>query len=331
MRKFLIITLLVIILITNVKIARDSYASFTHPNLNETIYPSLNTITLDRGSLVTEHVTFYNNTKTSVLIKVYAQNFGTVGLNGNTTFFVDKSRLASASWFSFPNLNYSVPPKGTIDIPIKIKIPLNAAAGGHYVTVFFQSSNIQKSNSNVGVISRLGSLFFITINGNIFYNSKINDISLESNVPHFANFYFPLFNISSINTKTIVQNLGNTYINEHGYLKIQNTGGGGGKSFSLPEHLILQNEKRILDKNIGYNFNIGAYKISSTLIYGYNQRSISIRNIYVIPIYLIILLTFLLGFCILIIVKNKRLSGVYFRLILEKIRYEIKRYKKTFS
>ncbi|MHB8362612.1 MAG: hypothetical protein ACYDBX_03255, partial [Patescibacteria group bacterium] len=136
---------------------------------------------------------------------------------------------------------------------------------------------------------------------------------------------------SSINTKTIVQNLGNTYINEHGYLKIQNNGGGGGKSFNLPEHLILQNEKRILDKNIGYNFNVGAYKISSTLLYGYNQRSISIRNIYVIPIYLIILLTLLLGLCILILVKSRRFICAYLCLILEKISYEIKKYKKVIN
>ncbi len=329
MRKILIITLLVIFLVTNIKIAKNSYASFTHPNLNETIYPSLNIITLDRGSQIIKYVTFYNNTRAPIAIKVYAQNFGTVGLNGNISFFVDKSRLASASWFSFPNLNYAVPPKGTIDVPIEIKVPKDATPGGHYVTVFFQSLNTEKLNSNVGVISRLGSLFFITIGGNINYNSRINNISIKTNTLHFSNFYFPLFNIPTINTETVIQNLGNTYINEHGYLSVKSSG--KSKNFNLPVHLILQNEKRILDKNIAYNFNIGSYTISSTLLYGYNQRSKIIKNIYIIPIYLIILLTFLIGFCILVLVKNKHLLSVGFNLILEKVNHEIKRYKKTSS
>ncbi len=322
---------LVIFIIVFLILPKDSYAQGVNAKLQETIYPSLNNITLDKGSLVTKYVTFYNNTLFPMAIKVYAQNFGTVGLNGNIAFFIDKSALSSSSWFSFKNLNYAIPPKSRINIPVYIKVPLNAIPGGHYVTVFFQSLSIERSNSNVGVIPRLGSLFFITINGNIFYNSRINNVSLESNIPHFSNFYFPLFNIPSINTRTVVQNLSNTYINEHAYLKVQSLSEDKVESFNLPQHLILQNEKRILNKNIGYNFNIGAYKISSTLLYGYNQRSKDITSIYVIPIYLIILLTLLLGFCILVVVKNKRLVVRYISSILKKTNYGIKKYKKIFS
>lgn len=325
MRK-IYITLLLLFITVNI-FATKSYAQGV-TSLNEAISPSLNTITLDKGSFVRDYVTFYNNTLFPMAIKVYAENFGTVGLNGNTSFFIDKSTLSASSWFSFKKLDYAISPKSNIKIPIYIKVPLDARSGGHYVSVFFQSLSIEQSNSNVGIVPRLGSLFFITIGGNINYNSRINSVSIKTNIPHFSNVYFPLFNISNINIKTIVQNLGNTYINEHGYLNVQNMLRDNSKSFNLPAHLILQNEKRALDKNISYSFNMGSYRISSTMIYGYNQKSKNITVIYIIPMSIIIvLLIFLIGLCILIIAKNKHLISV--RLVLERIDYEIKKYKKT--
>ncbi len=269
-----------------------------------TIYPSLNEVNLTRGDSYTYYINLYNSENIPVAINVYAQNFGVAGLNGNVSFIEDKSKLQSASWFHFKNTSLVLYPYETVKYPVTVDVPQNAYPGGHYVSIFFQKVNSIKSTPSVGVIPRIGSLFFITVGGNVYYNAQIKKISILSSLFHIGNTYFPLFSMNNIKTSTIIKNLSNDYIVEKGKVYLENTFNLNKTKYSLPKHIILQNEARYLNSVIDANIGIGTYKVYTAIDYGYNQKVIVSKNIIIIPLFFLLLTFFIIFFTLVIILIN---------------------------
>ncbi len=301
MKKTLI---LIFLSISFLILSKGVYASGITSNLSGSVSPTINYITLDKGSNELENITYYNTSSVNELVYLYSMNFMT-NINGNVTFSYRSVKGSSDLWVSFVKNSYLVYPHSKIDIPVYIKVPSYAIPGGHYVSVFFQvSSEGALTNSNVGVISRIAALFFININGNIFYNAEISSSVFNAPYWHIGSFYFPLFYIRKYTIVNIIYNKGNTYIDSLGNINIVNSYTNNRKSYTLPEHLILQGVARKLQTEINnHALNFGKYKITSTVFYGFKQNSKNGFIIFVFPLYVIFLLTGFLLLVILVVYK----------------------------
>jgi hypothetical protein len=276
---------LLLILIFSFFFSRNIYAK----TYSLSIYPSLNKVNLNRGDNYKYYINIYNSEKVPIALKVYAQNFGVSGLSGNVSFIEDKSKLQSASWFKLKNTSIILYPQETLRYGVNIVVPKNAYPGGHYVSVFFQKVNSIKSNPSVGVIPRIGSLFFITIGGNLYYNAKIQKNEIKTNIFHIGKTYFPFFKMSNFSVLTEVKNLSNDYITEKGQVYINNSFDIKKVLSVIPTHILLQKEVRNFNSSIKNSLSLGNYKIYTSINYGYNEKVIYSKNIVVIPIYIILL------------------------------------------
>ena len=215
-------------------------------------------------------------------------------------------------------------PYETLHFPIDIKVPNNAYPGGHYVAVFFQKVNSLNKNQSIGVVSRIGALFFLSVGGNVYYNAKLTGIDLKSNVPHLGNFYFPLISMNNFDVISTVENIGNDYIIENGIIYLEKSNNQKKTISNIPQHIILQKEKRKIMSNVKESLSFGQYSIYSSIKYGYNQGSIDSKSIVILPIYLIILTSVAILFILYIITFKRKFLFNYLKEKYEKVYKKIR-------
>jgi hypothetical protein len=289
-----------------------------------TIYPSLTEININRNDNYTEYVNIYNSGSKPIALKVFAQNFGVTGLNGSVDFINDKSKFASSSWFHFKQTLIAMAPYETLHFPVDIKVPNNAYPGGHYVAVFFQKINNINKNKSIAIVSRIGALFFLSVGGNVYYDAKLTNIDLKSNVLHLGNFYFPFISMNNFDVISTIKNLSNDYIIENGSIYLDKSNNQRKTISNIPQHIILQKEKRKIVSNVKESLSFGQYNIYSSIRYGYNQGSIDSKSIIILPIYFIILTSLVILFILYIVTFKKKFLFKYIKEKYEKVHKKIR-------
>lgn len=96
-------------------------------------------------------------------------------------------RYLASPWFVIDQPDFVLAPQETKSIIAIIEIPAGALPGGHYAGVFFSPELPGKLNTTGAVvIPQIGSLFGITIEGDIKYDALIKDFSTKLNVSEFG-------------------------------------------------------------------------------------------------------------------------------------------------
>lgn len=202
-----------------------------------------------------------------------------------------------------------------MSLPVEITIPENIKAGGLYGTVLVSTTavdeNIEDNTGQTKLISRLGTLFFIRIKGNVIESGFLEKFSTvdskkiyydENNIP------FELF----------IKNEGNVHISPYGEIKIENLlGKKVGEIpvdvfFALPDSL----RKREIIWEKGTLF--GRYKATLELNRNYQTQDDVIDEktiiFWVIPLKIILIILTVIVLLVIVL-----------RFILGKFKFEVKK------
>ncbi len=174
-----------------------------------------------------------------------------------------------------------------VRIPVTVSLPADAEPGGFYGSLLTQivSDDVDIGNpdgtlSGSKIISRIGTLFFVTTPGKIERSMELKEFSTITNKKFYTK--------GPINFNVVTENTGSVHVTPYGELRIFNTLGNEVGFVELQPWYVLP--KSVRNKEITWNreFLVGRYTAVLELNRGYDNITDKISySFWVIPLELV--------------------------------------------
>jgi hypothetical protein len=102
-----------------------------------------------------------------------------------------------------------------IRLPVTVAIPSDAAPGGRYGSVLFESRSVGGADTGSRTVSRLGALLFVRIEGDVKEEGQLEQLRVKGGSQIF-------FNEDPIAFEFTYRNTGSVHLNPYGILQIKN-------------------------------------------------------------------------------------------------------------
>ncbi len=154
-----------------------------------------------------------------------------------------------------------------ITIPITIQIPANALPGGYYSSVIVANGPQNDSSTSVSgaqIISRVGVLFFVRVNGPVNESGFVEDFRISDK--HW------IYETSPDKFQILFNNTGSVHLAPYGVIRISNLFGSEIGVLPIDAYFSLPDSLRYRDVNwADDSFRIGRYKATLELNRGYGD------------------------------------------------------------
>lgn len=210
-------------------------------------------------------------------------------------------RYLASPWFTLEQSELTLAPKQTTQLVVLINIPKDALPGGHYAGVFFEPVESKGLKQTVSYTStQVGSLFGITIAGDLKYDALIKDFSTTSSLVEFGPIHF----------NAVIENQSDTHIRPSSSITIHDMIGRKLADVPLSQINIFPFTSRTLEGIWDNIWGFGRYTATLTSTYG--PGLVASRTIYfwIMPYRLIAALAvILLVFLTIMIVVKRHLKS----------------------
>lgn len=161
--------------------------AFFHLSLAEAgtirINPTKIRLVIPPGDSKSAAIEVENSTDEPIKIKAYVQDWRYTSLqNGTKEFFPAATMPFSCSdWVTFSPTEFTIPAYGRQRLSYTVKVPLKAE-GGHYAVLFFETLLHKPDINNasrVGVMIRIGALFYIEPQGTVKREAEVGSFRVE--------------------------------------------------------------------------------------------------------------------------------------------------------
>lgn len=176
-----------------------------------TLSPARIEVNADPGTTITKDITVYNDQEKAATYYISYSNFEAQGETGSPRFVEPKSGLGT--WMDAGKSVYLEPGQSK-NIPLSIKIPSDAYAGGHFAVVFFGTVPESKDGGQVTVGAKTGTLVLLSVSGDVLEAGGLADFKTKDN-----KFFY---NSLPIEFQYRFKNDGNDRVKPEGNLTIKN-------------------------------------------------------------------------------------------------------------
>lgn len=179
-------------------------------------------------------------------------------------------KFSASTWIGITPATFTILPHQKQDLNYFIQIPADARPGGHYAAAIYTpivGDDIQGTGAKVE--TKLGTLFYISVNGQITESSLIS---------RFFTNAFQEYGPVAISTQ--VKNLGDLHIKPSGFIKVTDMFGRSIQSQNLSEHNIFPGAARDYENTFGQKLMIGRFKASLLASYGRDSNRPLIASVY---------------------------------------------------
>jgi hypothetical protein len=264
------------------------------------VSPTLFEMQANRSQTWTSQLRVINVNDYPITVYPQAVNFAPLGEDGRgdliPIFEAETQGQTLAEWITVPANPIVIEPQATVEVPVQVQVPENAAPGGHYAAILVGTKPPTDGNdlSQVQTAQFVTSLFFVRVAGEVFESGDIREFSTEKGIvqkPEAA-LYMRF------------ENTGNVHVQPQGDIKIFNMWGKerGFIPINHQTHFgnVLPNSIRKFSftwKGDTAAYDIGRYKAVATLGYGDDGKKYVTSTTYfwVIP-YTTIFITLLILF-----------------------------------
>ncbi len=208
-----------------------------------------------------------------------------------------------AKWISIKRGQIEINPGEEIEVPLKIKVNLNAKPGKYYASIAFASGgnkNEAEKNAKESNEERL------------LINLEVRDQSVEKAQVNLFKTTKNIFIKRSVDFKVLIQNVGNVPIVPQGFIRVYNKRGeeAGTIAFNANKEKIEAEKKKEFSVNWSDNKMTGKYKAKLDLNYGLKKDK-ELQDIYyftVLPwqrlLFLIVLILIIIIVLTIVIFKK---------------------------
>lgn len=239
------------------------------------VEPGKTEIFLNKGETVTKNIKITNRIDKTVNFKLTTEDL--VGTNDVTSPIIlmgDEVGPYSLKNFIKPEINtFALNFGESISIPVTISVPLDAEPRGYYGALIVSNEPDKLADeSSTGaqgktrIISRIGSLFLVKINGEGKEEGRLEDFKISGPVK-------PFYESKPKSFEVVYQNTGNVHLVPYGKITVKNLMGINIGSIPVDAYFVLPNSTRyrevIWDDN---SFLFGRYTASLSLYKGYGNE-----------------------------------------------------------
>ena len=236
------------------------------PSEQMVISPTKVELNLDPGQSATRDITLSNRTSSVKNVQFSVEDLeGSQDPSQDIIFLGDKDGPFSARHWMEPEVNsITLQPGESIDFNVKINVPRDAEPGGHYAALFASAKNDASPDQGgtVNLIERVGTLFLISVAGNVNEQGTLN----APEVPSFSEY-------GPINIGLVFNNQGNIHVKPHGKIYISNLLGQTVAELDVPpaqiaEWTVLPASSRRITIPWNSGFLFGRYTVRAEIEYG---------------------------------------------------------------
>lgn len=257
------------------------------------LFPTKQTVVLDPGTSHVVSIDLYNESEETLLLTPEVEGFAIDELTKNIQHGVYEE---AKQWFEAERLQYTLLPTQSQRIAFTIHVPEHASPGARYVSLF--ASSRSEDEGNVAVQSRVGSLLFLHVTGEIDESLQVQDFSTGRT----------LYTKGPVQVHTLLENNGNIHVVLNGVLKIRHSWWGEWyeETFVTEGQVLARNKwkQRFDDIPLGLK-QIGKHEVTMVLQYGEAKKGLTKTiRFYYIPIWLYVGVGFLLFLGVMSIIKQ---------------------------
>jgi hypothetical protein len=288
------IALIVFSTIASFTLFAAPYASAASEATGYTISPVETEITVNKGSTQSVELSVQNPANTTVEVKAVINDFvASSDESGSPRLILNSNSQLPADNFESlvaPIGNITLGPLAKVYFPVTITVPLNANSGGYYGAVRFIPTNINQTG-NVGLTASVGSIFLITVPGNLIEKLSLTQLSAADSSGNPSSF----LTSGGVSVLTRLDNIGNIQLQPFGNIVIKNMFGHivGTYQFnnSIPRANILPSSiRKFINPLTGHSW-FGRYTVVETVAYqqGTGNYITTSATFYYFPVWFLIL------------------------------------------
>jgi hypothetical protein len=178
----------------------------------------------------------------------------------------DRGPYSLRDYITVSKTKFFLPNGKRARVPVTIKIPIDAEPGGHYGSVLFSvvssaSATDGQIKAAAPVVSRIGSLFFVRVRGDVAESGFLKSFTTKGNQNIFTTPLIPL--------RVVFENSGSVHLNPYGTLIVRNSIGNEIEQIDIDPWFVLPDSVRLRETVIDREFMFGRYSATLTLHPGY--------------------------------------------------------------
>ena len=197
-------------------------------------------------------------------------------------------------YISFPENSFTLGLGERARIPVTIKIPADAEPGGLYGSVLISTERSTLEGGEASrspIIARIGSLFFVTIRGEVERSGSVKGISTVDGKWWYEE--------GPINLSILYENTGSVHVNPYGEINITNMFGEQVGFVELEPWFVLPKSLRSRDVLWDREFLLGRYTVTAKINRGYDDVVDEVTTTFWVLPWKIVLGTFFILFIII--------------------------------
>ena len=179
----------------------------------------------------------------------------------------EKGPYTIKDYISFPNKTFKLNLGERAWIPVTITIPPDAEPGGFYGSVLISTISSEEEQKEQGVrapvIARVGTLFFVTVPGEVKKEGYTKELSLANNKWWYEN--------GPIKFHILYENTGSIHLNPYGEVRIKNILGEEVGFLEIEPWFALPNSLRTRDIVWDRELLLGRYTATAYINRGYDD------------------------------------------------------------
>lgn len=197
-------------------------------------------------------------------------------------------------YISFPENTFTLGLGERARIPVTIKIPADAEPGGLYGSVLISTERSTLEGGEASrspIIARIGSLFFVTVRGEVERSGSVKGISTVDGKWWYEE--------GPVNLSILYENTGSVHVNPYGEINITNMFGEQVGFVELEPWFVLPKSLRSRDVLWDREFLLGRYTVTAKINRGYDDVVDEVTTTFWVLPWKIVLGTFFIVFIII--------------------------------
>lgn len=170
--------LLAVAFTTSASVGAVSSDTQDAPSERITLSPSSTTLKLKTGEVKRGSMKITNDGDVAYGFSVYARPYSVSNEVYDPNFTDQQSNTNVYRWVQFDQTAYRIEPGQTVDVPYTLRIPADAAPGGHYGVLFAETDERGLEGTGVARKKRVGNLLYVTVDGTYKMSGELKEFIL---------------------------------------------------------------------------------------------------------------------------------------------------------
>jgi hypothetical protein len=229
------------------------------------ITPAKVEISIDPGQTEERTIVVANRLGRSATFEISVQDVAPSGDEKNPINLLGKNRGPySLRNYVHPSIDTITLGQGEVGrVPVKISIPADAPPSGLYGAVTLSAYAATNTEVNARVISGLGALFFVRINGPVKELGKLQSFRLSPGRLIIGD--------RNLSFEIVYNNAGNIYLNPYGVIGVKKWGRGQAEELKVSPWFVLPSSSRLREIAYRPELEPGLYRADLFQNRGYND------------------------------------------------------------